>query len=249
MIEATLLAAFIAGIFSISSPCCLPLIPIFLAHVTSHSVGRTGGQARGTMLRHAIAYVAGFSLVFVALGAALGAAGVFAGSLDFIAQNRFWMVRIGGALLVLLGLQQLGWISVPGLNRARRLEVAATGAPGSLPSSFLVGVSFGAGWSPCVGPILGAILTMAAGQGSIERATWLLTAYALGMAIPFLLIAFAVGTVPTLLRSLNQRMAMITTISGAVMIGVGMIMVLGIFEPIFTEIVRRAPWLPYEPTL
>ena len=248
MTEVTFLAAFVAGVFSITSPCCLPLIPIFLAHVTGSSAGETGTRARGVMLRHAVAYVAGFSLVFIALGAALGAAGAFAGSLDFVSANRFWAVRIGGALLVVLGLHQLGWISVPGLNRTRRADIA-TGAPGSLPSSFLVGLSFGAGWSPCVGPILGAILTMAAGQGSIQQATWLLIVYSLGMAIPFLVIAFAFGTVPQLIRSLNQRMAMVTTISGAVMIGVGVIMVLGIFEQLFIEIVRVAPWLPYEPTI
>lgn len=247
MTDVTLLTAFVAGVFSISSPCCLPLIPIFLAHITSSSAGQTGGQARAVVLRNAAAYVAGFSLVFIALGAALGAAGVFAGSLDFIAQNRSWMVRIGGVLLVVLGVHQLGWISVPWLSRTRRAEIA-TGTPGSLSSSFLVGVSFGAGWSPCVGPILGAILTMAAGQGSIEQATWLLTIYSLGMAIPFLAAALAVGTAPTVIRVLNRRMAMITTISGAVMVGVGVIMLLGIFERVFVEIVRIAPWMPYEPT-
>lgn len=248
MTEVTLLAAFIAGIFSITSPCCLPLIPIFIAHVTGSSSGQTGGVVRAVMLRHAIAYIAGFSLVFIALGAALGAAGAFAGSLDFVSQNRFWAVRVGGVLLVVLGVHQLGWVRIPGLNQTRRPDITA-GAPGSLPSSFLVGLSFGAGWSPCVGPILGAILTMAAGQGSIERATWLLMVYSLGMAMSFLVIAFTVGTVPTLIRSLNRRMAMVTTVSGAVMIGVGVIMVLGIFEQIFVEIVRMAPWLPYEPTI
>lgn len=248
MTDVTLLTAFIAGVFSISSPCCLPLIPIFLAHVTSSSAGQTGARARAAVLRNAAAYVVGFSLVFIALGAALGAAGVFAGSLDFIAQNRFWMVRIGGVLLVLLGLHQVGWIAVPFLSRTRRADMTA-GTPGSISSSFLVGVSFGAGWSPCVGPILGAILTMAAGQGNIEQATWLLTMYSLGMAIPFMVAAAAVGTAPKVIRSLNRRMAMVTTISGAVMIGVGVIMVLGIFERIFVEIVRMAPWMPYEPTI
>ena len=248
MTEVTLLTAFIAGVFSITSPCCLPLIPIFLAHITSSAAGGAGSQVRGIMLRHAAAYVVGFSLVFIALGAALGAAGAVAGSLDFVSQNRYWMVRIGGVLLVVLGLHQLGWISVPGLNRTRRVELA-TSTPGSLTSSFLVGVSFGAGWSPCVGPILGAILTMAAGQGSIERATWSLTVYSLGMAIPFLAAALAAGSAPTVIRSLNRHMVMVTTVSGAVMIGVGVIMVLGIFERIFVEIVRVAPWLPYEPTI
>lgn len=248
MTEVTFLAAFVAGVFSITSPCCLPLIPIFLAHVTNSAVGETASRTRGIMLRHAFAYVAGFSMIFIALGAALGAVGMYADSLGFVSENRFWVVRIGGVLLVLLGIHQLGWISIPALNQTRRTHLA-TSAPGSLSSSFLVGLSFGAGWSPCVGPILGAILTMAAGQGSIQRATLLLTVYSLGMAIPFLAIAYTFGTLPGVVRSLNHRMHMVTTISGAVMIGVGAIMVLGIFEQFFVEIVRRAPWLPYEPAI
>ena len=248
MTEVTLLTALIAGVFSITSPCCLPLIPIFLAHIAGSASGQSGARTRAVVLRNATAYVAGFSLVFIALGAALGAAGMFAGSLDVIAQNRSWMVRIGGVLLVILGLHQLGWITVPLLNRTRRADIA-TDTPGSLASSFLVGVSFGAGWSPCVGPILGAILTMAAGQGSIEQATWLLTLYSLGMAIPFMAAALAVGTAPRLIRPLNRHMAMVTTVSGAVMLGVGAVMMLGIFEQIFVEIVRLAPWMPYEPTI
>lgn len=248
MTEVTFLTAFIAGIFSISSPCVLPLIPIYLAHIAGVSAGQTGTKARAVVLRNAAAYVAGFSLVFIALGAALGTAGALAGSLDFISQNRLWLVRIGGVLLVLLGLHQLGWISLPFLNQTRRAE-ASTSSPGSVTSSFLIGVTFGAGWSPCVGPILGAILTMAAGQGSIQQATWLLTVYSLGLAVPFMLAALAFGTAPRIIRRLNSRMAMITTVSGAVMIGVGVIMLLGIYEQMFTEIIRVAPWTPYEPEL
>lgn len=248
MNEVTILTAFIAGIFSITSPCCLPLIPIFLSHITGSTAGQSMARTRIVVLRNAAAYVAGFSLVFIALGAALGAAGGFANSLEFISQNRFWMVRLGGVLLILLGIHQLGLISVPFLNRTRRADFD-TGSPGTAISSFLVGVTFAAGWSPCVGPILGAILTMAAGQGSIEQATWLLTVYSLGMAIPYMLAALALGTAPRIIRSLNRRMAIITTITGAVMIGVGLIMVLGYFEPIFIEIVKMAPWTPYEPTI
>lgn len=221
------------------------MIPIFLTHVTSSSTGQHGTQARSTMLRHAAAYIAGFALIFITFGVALGAAGVVAESLDFVSENRSWMVRIGGVLLIMLGVQQLGLVSVPGLGRTRRADITV-GASGSVTSSFLVGVSFGAGWSPCVGPILGAILTMAAGQGSVEQATWLLTSYSLGMAIPYIAIAFALGTAPRIVRSLNSRMA---TITGAVMIGVGLVMVLGIFQHVFVEIVRIAPWVPYEPTI
>lgn len=248
MIEVTLLTAFIAGVFSISSPCVLPLIPIYLTHIAGVSAGESGAHARATVFRNAIAYVIGFSLVFVALGAALGSAGMFAGSLDFIEQNRVWLVRAGGVLLVLMGFYQLGWISLPFLDRTRRADLQA-GDPGTVTSSFLIGLTFGAGWSPCLGPILGAILTMAAGQGSIERATVLLTSYSLGLAIPFLLAAMAFGSAPAIIRRMNRRLALVTTVSGAIMIGVGVIMLLGIYELIFTEIIRNAPWTPYEPTL
>ena len=248
MTEVTFLTAFIAGIFSISSPCVLPLIPIYLTHIAGVSAGQSGARARAVVLRNAAAYVLGFSVVFIALGAALGTAGSFAGSLDFISQNRLWLVRLGGVLLVLLGLHQLGWITIPFMNQTRRAGIE-TGSPGTVTSSFLIGVTFGAGWSPCVGPILGAILTMAAGQGSIQQATFLLSVYSLGLAVPFMLAAVAFGAAPTVIRKINSRMAMVTTISGAVMIGVGMIMLLGIYEQIFTEIIRVAPWTPYEPTI
>jgi cytochrome c biogenesis protein CcdA len=111
MTDVTFLTAFVAGVFSISSPCVLPLIPIYLTHIAGVSAGQSGPRARAIVLRNAAAYVMGFSLVFIALGAALGTAGVFAGSLDFKTQNRLWLVRIGGVLLVLLGLHQIGWIS------------------------------------------------------------------------------------------------------------------------------------------
>lgn len=248
MTEVTFLTAFIAGIFSISSPCVLPLIPIYLTHIAGVSAGQSNARARAVVLRNAAAYVLGFSVVFVALGAALGTAGVFAGSLDFISQNRLWLVRFGGVLLVLLGLHQVGWINLPFLNQTRRAEIN-TGAPGTVTSSFLIGMTFGAGWSPCVGPILGAIMAMAAGQGSIERATALLSMYSLGLAVPFMLAALAFGTAPKVIRKLNSKMALVTTISGAIMIGVGVIMLLGVYEQIFTEIIRNAPWTPYEPTL
>jgi cytochrome c-type biogenesis protein len=248
MTDVTFLTAFIAGVFSISSPCVLPLIPIYLTHIAGVSAGQSGPRARAMVIRNAAAYVLGFSVIFIALGAAMGTAGLFAGSLDFINHNRLWLVRIGGVLLVLLGLHQVGWITIPFMNQTRRAEVD-TGNPGTVTSSFLIGVTFGAGWSPCVGPILGAILTMAAGQASIAKATWLLTVYSLGLAVPFMLAALAFGTAPGVIRKLNSRLGMVTTVTGAIMIGVGVIMMLGIYEQIFTEIIRNAPWQPYEPSI
>ena len=244
--DVSLLAAFVAGILSISSPCVLPLVPIYLAHIAGVSAGDSGGHARAALMRNALAYVAGFSLVFISLGAALGAAGSIASALDLVPENRVWLVRVGGGLLIFLGLYQTRLIRVPFMDRDRRLAIAP-GTPGSVSSSFLIGVGFGAGWSPCLGPILGGILTMAAGQGSIERATLLLTIYSAGLGVPFLLAAAAFGSATGTLRKINRHLQSVTLVSGAVMLGVGIIMVLGIYEAMFTEIIRVAPWTPWEP--
>lgn len=246
--DVSLLAAFVAGALSISSPCVLPLVPIYLAHIAGVSVGEAGGHARAAMMRNALAYVAGFSLVFISLGAALGAAGSMATALDLVPENRVWLVRIGGALLIFLGLYQTRLIRVPALDRERRLSIAP-GTPGSVSSSFAIGVGFGAGWSPCLGPILGGILTMAAGQGSIERATLLLATYTVGLGIPFLLVAAVFGSATGVLRRINRHLQTVTLVSGAVMLGVGIIMILGMYEAMFTEIIRVAPWTPWEPEI
>lgn len=246
--DISLLAAFVAGILSISSPCVLPLIPIYLAHIAGVTIGEGKGPPRGIVMRNAAAFVLGFALVFVAFGAALGAAGAASDGLDFLSTNRVWLVRFGGILLIVLGLYQTRIIRLPLLDREHRLSLSS-GTPGTVTSSFLVGVTFGAGWSPCVGPILGAILTMAAGQGSIERASLLLAAYALGLGIPFLAMAFGFGSASGLMRRVNGHLGLISTLSGAIMLGVGTIMLLGLYELLFAEIVRIAPWTPWEPTI
>lgn len=246
--DVTFLAAFVAGVLSLTSPCVLPLLPIYLAHIAGVSAGETQVTARPTVMRNALAYVSGFSLVFIAFGAAFGAAGAMASSLDFISANREWLVRVGGILLIILGLHQIGIVRIPFLYRTASMSLDG-GNPGTVGSSFVIGLSFGAGWSPCMGPILGAILTMAAGQADIARATALLTIYSVGLAIPFLAAAFAVGTLPRILRHINKHLHLVTTISGAVMLGVGVIMILGIYETLFTEIIRVAPWSPWEPEI
>lgn len=247
--DVSLLAAFVAGILSISSPCVLPLVPIYLAHIAGVSAGEpSGGHARAALMKNALAYVAGFSLVFIALGTALGAAGSMATALDLVPENRTWLVRVGGLLLIFLGLYQTDLIRVPVLDRERRLAMHP-GTPGSISSSFVIGVGFGAGWMPCTGPILGGILTMAGGQGSIERASLLLTVYTLGLGIPFLVVAATFGSATGVLRKINRHLHTVTLVSGAIMLGVGIIMVLGLYQVLFTEIIRVAPWTPWEPAI
>ena len=247
-VEVSLLAAFGAGLLSISSPCVLPLVPIYLAHLAGVGAGQADASARRRIVANAAAYVAGFSLVFVLLGVALGAAGMLVETGSVVAGNRFWIVRLGGALLVVLGLHQLGIIRLPMLDRERRLSTESLPV-GQLGSSFVVGVTFGAGWSPCVGPILGAILTMAAGQGSIERAGLLLVAYSLGLAVPFMAAAVAYGSSPSIIRSLNRRLSMVSSLSGGVMVALGAIMLLGLYQQFFARLVALSPWTPLEPSL
>jgi cytochrome c-type biogenesis protein len=134
------------------------------------------------------------------------------------------------------------------LGQERRLAADRLPA-GQVTSSFLVGVTFAAGWSPCVGPILGAILTMAAGQGSIDRAALLLATYSAGLAVPFLLAAVAIGSAPNIIRAVNRRLPLVTGVSGGVMVAMGAIMTLGIYQQFFAGLVALSPWTPWEPAL
>lgn len=246
--DVSFVAALVAGLLSFSSPCVLPLVPIFLAHLAGLTVEDAGSPGRARLMAHALAYVLGFSLVFIAVGLAFGAAGALVETASVVADNRVWLVRIGGALLMLLGLQHLGLIDLPFLQRERRFDTDSL-PKGRLASSFLIGVTFGAGWSPCAGPILGGILTLAASQGDPERAGVLLAVYAAGMGLPFILAASAFGSAPGILRRVNRRIGAVTSVSGAVMVGMGAIMVLGIYQQFFTRLVAAAPWMPWEPTV
>jgi len=242
-------AAFVAGLLSIASPCVLPLVPLYLTHLAGVSVDGSGAvtPARGRVLVNATAYVLGFSTVFVLLGVALGAAGSLVATASVVAGGSPWLIRVGGALLVFLGLSQLGLVRLPWLNRERRIGTG--GLPvGHVGSSFLIGATFAAGWSPCVGPILGAILTMAAGQGDIETAALLLAVYSAGLAVPFFLVALF-GSTTGVLKALTRRLPIVTGISGGVMLATGAVMLLGLYQQFFARLVALAPWQPWEPRL
>lgn len=244
MLDISLLAAFLAGVLSITSPCVLPLIPVYLAHLAGVSFDERSAGARTRVMVNAVAFVVGFSLVFILLGVSFGLLGTV------LQDQRVWLVRIGGLLLIAMGLHVLGLIRIPFLEQQRRVEVSASGGSvARVTSSLVVGAAFGAGWTPCVGPILGAILTLAAGSADTMSAAILLGTYSAGFAVPMLAAAAAFGTAPRAVRWLNQRMAVIESVSGGLILAIGLILVLGIYEQLFAELAGRAPWRPWEPDI
>lgn len=233
-------AAFLAGVLSISSPCVLPLVPLYLAHLAG--VGGAGQEPdRRTVLAHALAFVVGFGVIFVLFGVSLGAlGGVFLAYRDLL-------VRLSGAFMVLMGLQLVGLLNLPSLGAYHQIAMPGVQpGTGRLSTSCLVGVSFAVGWTPCVGPVLGSILTLAVSAADPLTSGQLLVAYATGLAVPFLAAATAFGGMSEFLRRMSGR---VNLVSGSVLLAVGGLMLSGIYQQLFARIVGLAPWTPWEPML
>jgi cytochrome c-type biogenesis protein len=215
--------AFSAGLLSFLSPCVLPLIPSYLTFVTGVGLDDLGTVRRSAIL-HALLFVLGFTLIFVALGASATVLG------RLLVAYRIWITRAGGALVVLFGLYLLGAIRVAAFDRDRRVHLA--NKPVGYLGTVLVGVAFGAGWTPCLGPILGAILTYTAATADLARGLPLLLAYSIGLALPFLLAAVAVERFLETVTRLRPYLTRISHISGGVLIVVGLLMMFDYFTTI-----------------
>lgn len=212
--------AFLAGLVSFVSPCVLPLVPAYLSLLTGESVedlkAETTAQARLQTLVHALAFVLGFSLIFIGLGLSASAIG---GALD---ANRSTLAQVGGVIVVILGLHMMGMIRIPWLMMDKRVHLRRERA--TFWTSGIVGMAFAAGWSPCIGPILAGILAIASQQRSGEAAL-LLSFYCLGLAVPFLATAAAVGGVLPLLRRIAPTLRAIEFGAGVFLIIVGLVLV------------------------
>jgi len=224
--------AFSAGLLSFLSPCVLPLIPSYLTFVTGVGLDDLGTVRRSAIV-HALLFVLGFTLIFVALGASATVLG------RLLVAYRIWITRAGGALVVLFGLYLLGAIRVAAFDRDRRVHLA--NKPVGYLGTVLVGVAFGAGWTPCLGPILGAILTYTAATADLSRGLPLLLAYSIGLALPFLLAAVAVERFLETVTRLRPYLARISHISGAVLIVVGVLMMFDYFTTIGVYLQAATP--------
>lgn len=219
------LVAFSAGLFSFLSPCVLPLFPSYLSFITGMSVDRLTSEvtagARTRVLLHSLAFIVGFSVVFVSLGASFSAAGQFL--LDYRDA-----IRIGGGVLIIVfGLYIAGVLRVGILGRTQQLQIRSK--PAGLLGSFLVGLTFAIGWTPCVGPILAVILGLAATQRSVTKGILLLAVYSLGLAVPFLLTSLGIERFLKFYSRFRSHMHALEVASGGLLIVLGTLLVLGRF--------------------
>ncbi len=228
-----LLVAFLAGVVSFASPCCLPLVPAYVGYM----VGATDAADRRRSLLHGLAFVAGFTLVFVGFWASIGLLGYA------LADNARYLRVAGGAILIVFGLQVAGVINLRALWRDTRPLPAfggavagggtvALGGPGGsrgiavpgLGRSLLFGVVFAAGWSPCISPILGGIIGLASATESVAQGTLLLLAYAAGLAVPFLAVAMGATWVARRLGWVGRHHRAVSLVSGALLVVLGFLM-------------------------
>jgi cytochrome c-type biogenesis protein len=224
-VNVTVGLALLAGLASFLSPCVLALVPAYVGYLGGRAVRPDGTvvASRGLTFAHGLAFVTGFSLVFVLLGIAASALG---GLLFDLSE---WIARIGGVVVILFGLQTLGVINIPLLNMDTRRQYTPREGSGFI-SSGLMGVFFSAGWAPCVGPVLGAVLTMALNGANLTRGAVLLSAYSIGLAIPFLIAALGVGSVAEWMRRHQRTIRVLSMLTGVVLVIVGVMLLTGTLE-------------------
>ena len=216
-----LFIAFTAGVLSFLSPCVLPLIPSYMSFITGLSLEEMGDQRRAAVT-HALLFVSGFTLIFMALGATATGLGRL---LQF---HQVWLERAGGVLIVVFGLYMLGAFSFGVFARERRVHIR--NKPLGYLGSVLVGVAFGAGWTPCIGPILGSILLYTSSQGDLGQGVVLLFSYSMGLAVPFLIVALAVERFITWFQSYRRYMPFVTKASGGMLVFLGLLLMSGYFS-------------------
>jgi cytochrome c-type biogenesis protein len=219
--QVSLLVAFGAGVLSFLSPCVLPMVPVYLATVCGPEILEPGAKKkRLPLFFHSLSFVIGFSLVFIILGASVGLLGF---SLNF---NTALIRYIAGGLLVAFGLFLLASLKVPWLNYERRLA-PSTGATTGYLRSLLIGAIFSLAWTPCVGPVLGGILTLAWSSETAWQGAYLLAVYSLGLGLPFLIIGAAFDSIRPFLRRIHRYSTWSYIISGLLLIAVGILILTG----------------------
>lgn len=229
--------AFFAGLVSFLSPCVLPLVPGYLSYMSGMSVGDQGEARARHALKVSLAFVLGFTLVFVAFGVTASVLG------RFLLTNKDVLARVGGVFIILMGLIFMGAVKVPWLYREARFHPSPKAG---LWGSVVLGGAFAFGWSPCIGATLGAVLTMAAGrasEGGAAQGAALLAIYSLGLGIPFILAGLGVTRLTTVLGWLRKHVRTVNVVSGVVLVAVGLLFVTNQVFQISIWLQRNVPAL------
>lgn len=222
----TIFFALTAGVLSFFSPCVFPLIPAYVAHLTDGSVkdGKVNTQ-KSVLLSRSISFIFGFSIVFVLLGASASVVG------QVFLDNKKLIQMIGGFLIIIFGLQMLGVFKIKFLMTEKRFDYNRKSKASSL-KSFILGLAFGSGWTPCVGLALSSILLLASSTETIYSGMFLLWIYALGLGIPFLLLSFLVTYSLNVVKRINKVLPKLSLVNGVILIIMGLLLFTGQMEKI-----------------
>lgn len=227
MIELSLgfaITAFFAGLLTFLAPCTLPLVPAYLGFISgvdqeAFKDPKTAKGARCKIFLNGLSFIFGFSIVFILFGVLAGFAGTA------LAPYRIWFARIGGVLVILFGLFMLGIFKLPFFQSDKRIPIPKWLTLGKPSSSFFIGGTFALGWTPCVGPILGSILLLAGTSGTAFQGGLMLTIFSIGLAIPFLIIAFAFSRATHYIESISKYLRWVSIIGGVFLILLGLLLV------------------------
>lgn len=231
MVSPGLGVAFIAGVISFLSPCVLPLVPTYLAYV-----GGSADAQRRILITNSLTFILGFSLVFIALGASASALG------SLLRANQQLLMTVGGALVIFFGLVMLGVIKLPWLYRDTRMQYK--GETRSPWGAMVLGMAFAFGWTPCIGPVLGAILTMASAAGTLAAGVGLLAVYALGLGVPFLLAALLLDPFMRFSKGFRRYLPWLERGAGLLLIVAGVMMLTGTYTALNSYLLNITPdWL------
>jgi len=221
-VAALIAPAFIAGVLMFLAPCTLPLVPGYIAFISGVSLGelqkpQLPASLRQRVIINSLYYVVGFSLVFIILGSVFGSLGSWLGA------NRLLLARLGGIVVVFFGLYLMGLIKLPALLAEHRFNLERFLKPGHRGASFLFGATFAFGWTPCIGPILASVLLLASHTATALSGAGLLFVFSLGMALPFLLVAWAIGASANYLHKLGKYLPIISIMGGALLVFMGVL--------------------------
>lgn len=226
MENATIFVALLAGVLSFLSPCVFPLLPAYVSHLTGALVQDNKIKAEKKLLMmRSVFFIAGFSIIFVVMGASASLLG------QFFTGNRIWIEKISGLLIVIFGLQMAGMLSLRFLMFDKKLIQAKGTGKGNI-SSFILGLAFGSGWTPCVGLALSSILLLASSSETLYSGMWLLFIYSIGLGIPFLLISLALTYSLSILKKINRWLPLLSKINGWILIGMGLLVFTGQLQKI-----------------